>query len=539
MHKSNINKKEIKLSLNFNLRFPNQIKQTTIFAIIYDGRKQIKISIGYKISPLFWDNKMQMPKVISEINENEIEKIKEITEKIIEIKFAFSKYFLYICTYQIIPNEKDIRDLLTKCLIKNNNKMANNGVENVKREKKASKALIKALELYPNLNSTIKESTLKTYGYDLKAFIKYCEEINRDSIRMLSEGEINNFEIYLRKNKNSEHKIRSCLRIIRILINDVMCKHPYFKKYGIKKVNVDLPKDIKSIDLKVELKDEEINAIKDCEGLTPKQCEFRDLFLLQIYCGQRASDLNILFDENKHKVIDDYICFISKKEGVRGKVKRTTEVKEILERYKNRFSYVDINKEKLSMYITNGIKSVAEKSKLDRIIEYTDNRKQIQRKPLYKVISSHYGRHTFITKKIREGIPIETLKYLSAHKDTQALNKYYIHLTEKDEINQIENCKKDVNEFNINRQSINTCDKLIKEAKEALFCLGADYNDLVDINDYHTLNEMLYIDYHNKYQEMGCNMAYIKDLYLSEKTTSLKEKRDLILRVIEEVKRKK
>ena len=42
MHKSNINKKEIKLSLNFNLRFPNQIKQTTIFAIIYNGRKQIK-----------------------------------------------------------------------------------------------------------------------------------------------------------------------------------------------------------------------------------------------------------------------------------------------------------------------------------------------------------------------------------------------------------------------------------------------------------------------------------------------------------------
>ena len=158
---------------------------------------------------------------------------------------------------------------------------------------------------------------------------------------------------------------------------------------------------------------------------------------------------------------------------------------------------------------------------------------------MYKVISSHYGRHTFITKKIREGIPIETLKYLSAHKDTQALNKYYIHLTEKDEINQIENCNKDINEFKINRNSINTCDKLIKEAKEALFCLGADYNDLVDINDYHTLNKMLYIDYHNKYQEMGCNMAYIKDLYLSEETTSLKEKRDLILKVIEEVKRKK
>ena len=42
MLKKNKSGKEIKLSLNFNLRFPNQIKQTTIFAIIYNGRKQWK-----------------------------------------------------------------------------------------------------------------------------------------------------------------------------------------------------------------------------------------------------------------------------------------------------------------------------------------------------------------------------------------------------------------------------------------------------------------------------------------------------------------
>ena len=412
MLKKNKSGKEIKLSLNFNLRSPNKREKTTIFAIIYNGIKQIKIPIGYKINPILWDNKRQMPKITSEINEDEIEIIKEITKKIVEVKFAFSKYFLYICTYHKIINENDIRELLTKCLTKNNNKMANNNVENVKREKKASKALFKALELYPNLNSRAKESTIKTYQYNLRAFKKYCEEISRDSIRMLSENEINNFEIHLRKNKSSENKIRNSLRIIRILINDVMCKHPYFKNYGIKKVNIDLPKDIKSVDLKVELNDEEIKAIEECKDLTPKQCEFKDLFLLQIYSGQRASDLHNLFDKDKHKIIDDYICFTSKKEGVRGKVKITKEVSEILGKYKDFFSYIDIKKEKLSMYITNAIKAIAEKSNLKRIIEYTDNKKQIKREPLYKVISSHYGRHTFITKKIREGIPIETLTQL-------------------------------------------------------------------------------------------------------------------------------
>lgn len=145
MLKKNKSGKEIKLSLNFNLRSPNKREKTTIFAIIYNGIKQIKIPIGYKINPILWDNKRQMPKIISEINEDEIEIIKEITEKIVEVKFAFSKYFLYICTYHKIINENDIRELLTKCLTKNNNKMANNNVENVKREKKQVKHYLKHL----------------------------------------------------------------------------------------------------------------------------------------------------------------------------------------------------------------------------------------------------------------------------------------------------------------------------------------------------------------------------------------------------------
>ena len=52
-------------------------------------------------------------------------------------------------------------------------------------------------------------------------------------------------------------------------------------------------------------------------------------------------------------------------------------------------------------------------------------------------------------------------------------------------------------------------------------------------------NEILYIDYHNKYQENGSNMANIKHLYLNKDIASLKEKRELILKVIDEVKRKK
>lgn len=62
MHNINKNGKQIKLSLNFNLRFPKKREKTTIFAIIYNGVKQIKIPIGYKINPTLWDEKIKCPK---------------------------------------------------------------------------------------------------------------------------------------------------------------------------------------------------------------------------------------------------------------------------------------------------------------------------------------------------------------------------------------------------------------------------------------------------------------------------------------------
>ena len=531
--------KEKKIRLNFNLRNPNKKEETTIFAIIYNGTKQIKISIGYKIMPIEWDKTKQMPIINEIINQNNIDKIKEITEKIIEIRFCFLKYFIYICTNRINPNERDLRELISKCLIKKEIKMRNKSLKIEEKEVKATETLNKALKLYKSVNGSIKESSIITYGYNLKSFEKYCKEIKRDSIKMITEEELKEYEIYLRNIGNSEGKIRSSLRVIRILNNEVICKHPFFKGHKIREINIKLPKEIKSTDLKVELKEEEIKAIKECKGLNGRQKEIRDLFLLEIYSGQRASDLPTLFDNSKYEIIDGYMSFITKKENVKGKVEINENIKEILERYKNGFNYIDINKDGLARLISVELKEIALKSNLNRIIQYIDNKKQIQRKYLYEIISSHFGRHTFITRKVREGMPIDTLKYLTAHKDTQALEKYYIHLTDKDKIDKIKNEKEGKKLVRINRDNINNNEELIKEIKEALYCLGASLDEIVDINDYHRLNEMLYIDFHNKYQELGCNMAYIKDLYLNKDITSLKEKRKLILKVIEEVKRKK
>ncbi len=113
--------------------------------------------------------------------------------------------------------------------------MAKNGVPNVKRQRKATKALLKALELYPTMQAkSVSSGTLKTYGYYLNNYVYYCEEIKRDSVLMLTEKGLNEYETFLHSKGQSSKNIRNFLMIVKLLINNVIVKHPVFQTYGVK-----------------------------------------------------------------------------------------------------------------------------------------------------------------------------------------------------------------------------------------------------------------------------------------------------------------
>jgi site-specific recombinase XerD len=135
------------------------------------------------------------------------------------------------------------------------------------------------------------------------------------------------------------------------------------------------------------------------------------------------------------------MAFKTRKKGIKGKTEMTSEVMSIIEKYSNGFTYAKVEKEKFSADLTNTLKVIAKKANLSRIVDYTDNKKQTHSDPLHKIIASHFGRHTFCTRKVREGVPLETLKLLTAHSNTQTLQKYYVHLTEQDEVDAIKKDK--------------------------------------------------------------------------------------------------
>lgn len=518
------------ITLHFNLREPHN-KYTNIYAVLKLGMRQIKVPIPYKIKSWLWDKKKEMPLSNCTMTDAEIANAKNVINIISSLRLAYSDFFVYFCNENVTVTANEVIAYFKNCIRNNiqNSNMAKNGVPNVKREKSATKALKKALELYPTVKDGIAQSTLSTYAQQLKAFCKYCEEIKRDSIRMLTNQGLNDFEIYLRSKGESVTKIRSSLTIVRILINKVMCKHSYFRTYGVHNVDVSLPANISSEDLKVELLDEEIEAIKKCQGLTPSQKEYRDLFLLELFTGQRASDLHIFFDTSKYKVIDGYMCFKTKKKGVKGKTEMTTEVMSIIDKYPDGFKYARVENERFSADLTLELKIIAQKAKLNRTIDYIDNRKKQQSKPLHKVIGSHFGRHTFCTRKVREGVPLETLKLLTAHANTQTLQKYYIHLTEQDEVDIIKKDKE--KRSGVVKQSD---DDKVKEYKDVLAFYQEPYINYRYINDSEELLRIIVSKYEMRLKEKGYTIEVLKKIYNSQSMED-REKYEKLMKTLDEI----
>ena len=306
------------LTLNFNLRKPTSKRPTNVYAVVKVCGKQIKIPTTCKINAYLWDSKKQVPMLLNNMSNAERDNAKQVFNIINSFQSAFSEYYCYFYqNFQEITSE-EVRgffekNVLSKLMVNKN--MAKNGVPNVKRERKATKALQKALELYPEVNDRgVKDSSIETYQRNLKNFINYCEDIKRDSVKMLTSKGLSDYEIWLRKKGKSNNLIRSSIRIVRILVNDVICKHPTFRNYGVEPLIVKLVKNIRSEGKQVELLDEEVAALENCKGLSPVQMEYRDLFLLECKTGQRASDIPTLFNPSKYKIKDNYFSFITIKE---------------------------------------------------------------------------------------------------------------------------------------------------------------------------------------------------------------------------------
>ncbi len=327
-----------------------------------------------------------------------------------------------------------------------------------KKDKKDIKQVIAdALERYHKMKPSIKESTKRQNESLLSEFYRFVDTLPaRDrTMKIFSQKGLNRYKEYLidkmersktdgKKRNFGVGQLNRCGSMIARLINNVL------KPEEVVPNHVDWMKveDTRREDQKghFPLLDNEVTAIENCSGLTPVEEEYRDIFLLQIECGQRVSDLAKILT-GKYRVKQGkkykYIIISTIKENIKAHIPLRPKMRMWMEKVNSHKLITPVKFEKRVNGKGNGtynqaIRRIVKKAGLDREIVRVDSLLLEVRGPLYEEITNHAARCTFITNMLKKGVSTERLSKMTGHASDEMIKRVYAQLTEDDEINLIE-----------------------------------------------------------------------------------------------------
>lgn len=506
------------MNFYFQLRTKTAKRPTTIYAIISNDGKQYKIATDCKILPTLWDGSKA---IISTYNSEETNQANLlINVKLNEFHLAFQSKVCTFATHDIlfddVVNElkfntmaKKKENVLTTATALFN--QAFNELSEVKNWKDGSYK--KNLSMLTDILKYVKANTANKPS-----------NINLD----LTDGYFKHIEDKAAQTIND----RMCLLLN--LINDILSVETKYKRYGIKPIR----KKYKATDHRGEeekkscaLSEEQVTATKNVE-LTAIQDTVRNLFLLDILIGQRWSDwaevINTI-DLNSKDGLWTYTPTKENKKFIKATIHITDEVKAIITTLR-----ADDNLNEVLAYSTAKINSIlkviAEKANLTTPYTYYKAMGKGSEKvttTLNKVISSHWGRHTFITNKLLEGYsPIEVSK-MSGHTDATMIEKVYSHNKEEIAKRLLLKAHERITTANSKEESTNQ----VEEYKKifAMFNVPtiewAEETDQIELSRIVLRYETIFAD------KLGWSYKQIKDLF-NDSTKTLKEKNEILQRAL-------
>ena len=169
----------------------------------------------------------------------------------------------------------------------------------------------------------------------------------------------------------------------------------------------------------VYLTEKEIARIFYYTGLSSKQEEIRDMFIVGCMTGQRYSDYSRLSSDN---IKGDHIHIVQQKTKNKAVVPLTDYVREIFMKYGGRMP-----KARCIQYFDKAIKNICKKVGIDEIIVYEEERAGdiiMIKRPKYEMISSHTARRTFITNMNKNNVPNSKTRKCTGHKSTACFDRY-------------------------------------------------------------------------------------------------------------------
>ena len=518
--------------LIFNLRQKVKNTPTIVYAVFSYGGKQVKINTNTKVYPNQWNYKKQIAILSNGQTKLDNNNNKIVNDRIKEINIVFENEKLYLCNH--VEEISSIFNRIKKAV---NPKYKN-------RMEKKNEPLATYIML--DFAAQKGKSTCEQYKTIINSFKTFLDLKGIDN--HLSAMNYKTFKAYQDYMCDEDPKrvktINNKMSALKGLLRNISKSKEYNYKFSDSEIDdLDKVPDLRSKwdrrSKQVALNEDEILNIYSLQDLKQKELEYKDLFCLQCWTGQRVSDILKLFDKNNY-IDDNTISFKNKKTKEDVVIKLDVEgyyIKEILYKYTEKwFEYIDfdllgqamdasdendddenMNKKfrQMCKEYNNTIKSLGKKAKLDTSTQYTEQigrKLTIENDVFWRLMHSHSARHSYITNMLKRGVSKEIIRITTGHTDDEMIDLIYQHLTKEDvanklhegmKINQKENTDKIpmpipnkrkieiIETVNKNDNYIENYIKSIDEAKEVLCFLGVDAEDFIGVYDFTKLLVMI------------------------------------------------
>ena len=472
--------KEIKAT--FNLRKPKSNVPTNIYLVVRIQNKQTKFATGVKVYPSHWDSQKHEAIINRRYTELDNMNNEIVNNRIEELKTRFNDFKHYLCSHPELTSE--IHTIIKEHIYKG------------EMEQKKDNALLwfdKEIEA-PDKN--IAPDTKYGYHQKLKRLEEYVNTLGVDYLTfdMVNEKLVSDFQKWLFEPHDEKGNVRSTRTVHNIIvgIKTILCwGKEFISKEDYNDIKDFKPVKVKQEKTKVVLTDEEILQLYKVE-LEGTEKAIRDVFIFQCEIGQRFEDISSLVNGKYDENAKTY-TIIQKKTRQPVTIPLSDVALEILSSYNFKLPEYSL------VYSNKILKAVADKAGLHREELITKEEKgQIitTKEPIYKHLSSHCARRSFVTNWLKAGLDSNIIKGVTGHRTDEAFQRYN-KITSKDAASVMQKARQEAIAFE--KSSIPvitenvTPDRLIelldKRLAEALSPLNKKLEDVREVTDHIKANK--------------------------------------------------
>lgn len=431
--------------LRFYLSNSNNRGWSVVYMLAQVGDKRLRISTMMKVRKDYWQSGVVVIPSSANIMDRYIHE--QVTDKLNNIKnLVYSVIFKYCCN----TSEVNVNSLATD--------ITNTLKKNRMAKKETPKPIIALLRGVVLDSYTNEKSAASVLGI-ISTFERFLKESKTpNNIESLTQQTIRNYRDWLVKSDLSAARGKQCLAVLNTQITRLERKQGYDFNLNFKRIEP--IKELRTMTERrknsVALTHEEIGKLLSLE-LNDRLTQARDLFVMQCWCGVRFEDLNLLTNRDNLQVHEGitFAVFETQKKRVMAHIPLDLpslypQALELVSKYHD----VEITDTKGFAEVYNrAIKRIAKLANLNREVELTQTVKGKVVKetcPIYDCISSHDGRHTFITNCQRyKHLTADQIKHMSGHTDTTMINNVYTNVETVDTLNMLTNLGSQVASTNV------------------------------------------------------------------------------------------